>query len=74
MINLPEETLRRNTALAGTYGKGYKTRNDRIGSWGLKWSNVLEWRKIVKLHILLCLFQEKFDASLKLSGMKMLVF
>ena len=36
MVNLPEETLGRNTALAGTHGEGNEAGNNRIGDSGLQ--------------------------------------
>ena len=68
MINLPEETLWQNTALASTYGKGNETRKNR--SWNQKQRGILEWREIVYLQVFFCLFQKHLDMSFQLLSTK----
>ena len=66
MIDLPEETLWWNAALAGTYGKWNDPWEHR--SQNQKWRCILGRRKIVHLKILLGLFQERLDTSFQLSS------
>ena len=68
MIELPEEILRQNTALAGTHGEGNKTRKHR--SWNWKWQGILERREIIHLQVFFHLFQERLDTSFQLFGTK----
>ena len=68
MIDFPEETLGRYAALASTHCKRNEPGNGR--SWNWKRSDVLQRRKIVKLHILLRLFQERLDMSFQFFGAK----
>ena len=68
MIDIPEETFWRNTALAGTYGERNEPRKHR--SRNRKWRRVLNWRKIVHLQIFLGLLQEHLDASFQFFGTK----
>ena len=68
MEHFPQEILGRNAVLAGTHGKWDETRNSQIVNWD--WSNILEQREVIQLHILLCLFQEHLGASLNLGSMK----
>ena len=56
-----DKTLQRNAVLAGTYGKGNETRDHR--SQNRKQRDILEWRHVVNLHVLLHLFQECLDMS-----------
>ena len=66
MVYLLEETLGWNTTLAGTYREGNKTRNN--WSENQKRRNILEWRHVINLHVLLHLFQERLNASFQLLG------
>ena len=68
MIDLPEEILRWNTALAGTYGERNKTREDR--SQNRKQRGILERREIVHLQVFFRFFQERLDTSFQLLGTK----
>ena len=68
MIDLSEEILRQNTALAGTYGERNETGKHRSQNQNQR--GILEWREIVHLQVFFRLFQERLDASLQLRGTK----
>ena len=63
MIDLLDKMFPWNAALAGTYGERNNLWEER--SRNRKRRGILGWRKIIHHQILLGLFQERLDASLK---------